>query len=275
MNSTTMTNKSHFIFALFSALLLAISGTDTSAATVPATKKVLLIGNSYTYYNNMPRMIDSLAASIGENIECTAITKGGQTLKGHLENQKLIDTLRHGGWDYVVIQEQSSNPAKTTREVISNVYPYAHTLDSLAKAGSPEAKVIFYMTWGHKKGTVRKAERSNRLMRTYSEMQARLRTSYLEMTYENNAWCAPVGMAWAKVRSEMPDLELYNTKDKHHPSPAGSYLVANVILSTILQKPFTSDFSSALNQQTARYLQQVAQNTVLTNKELLNLDSPQ
>lgn len=112
-------------------------------------------------------------------------------------------------------------------------------------------------------------------MRTYPEMQARLRTSYLEMAYENNAWCSPVGMAWSKVRAEMPDIELYNKKDKHHPSPAGSYLAANVILTTIIQRPYTSDFTSTLNPQTAQYLQQVAQNTVLTNRELLNLDSPQ
>lgn len=253
-------------------LLALLSASITYAAKSP--KKVLFIGNSYTYYNDMPKMVDSLAASIGENLECTAITKGGQTLKGHLENQKLLDTLSRGGWDYVVIQEQSSAPAKTSREVIADVYPYAHTLDSLAKAGSPEAKVIFYMTWGHRNGTTRKAERRNPMMRTYQEMQARLRTSYLEMTYENNAWCAPVGMAWAKVRSEMPDIVLYN-KDNSHPSPAGSYLVANVILSTILQKPYTSDFLSRVDPQTALYLQQVAQNTVLTNKELLNLDSEQ
>lgn len=270
-----MTNyKTASLLRILTMLFLIFVSANAITASTGSPKKVLFIGNSYTYYNNMPKMVDSIAHSIGENLICSAITKGGESLKGHLENPKLIDTLSKGGWDYVVIQEQSSAPAKTTREVISNVYPYAHTLDSLAKAGSPNAKVIFYMTWGHKNGTVRKAEQSNRLMCSYAEMQARLRTSYLEMTYENDAWCAPVGIAWSKVRSEMPDIELYK-KDNFHPSPAGSYLVANVILSTILQKPYTSDFYSVLNKQTALYLQQIAINTVLTNKYLLNLSSIQ
>ena len=36
-------------------------------------------------------------------------------------------------------------------------------------------------------------------------MQERLITSYLEMAYDNDAWCAPVGMAWRRVRAERPD----------------------------------------------------------------------
>lgn len=140
-----MTTK-RYVTAPIAVLLIALLALVTFTASAVAPKKVLFIGNSYTYYNKMPMMVDSLARSIGENLQCTAITKGGQSLKGHLENPKLIDTLRQGGWDYVVIQEQSSAPAKTTREVIANVYTYARTLDSLAKAGSPDAKVIFYMT---------------------------------------------------------------------------------------------------------------------------------
>ena len=57
--------------------------------------------------------------------------------------------IADGGWDYVVLQEQSTAPAMPTGQVAREVYPAARTLDSLVHAASPDARVIFYMTWGH------------------------------------------------------------------------------------------------------------------------------
>ena len=90
-------------------------------------------------------------------------------------------------------------------------------------------------------------------------MQERLITSYLEMAYDNDAWCAPVGMAWRRVRAERPDYVLY-AQDCFHPGPLGSYLAANVIFCTL-------DFPA----EQAEYIQRVAQQTVLENLTLLNI----
>ena len=43
------------------------------------------------------------------------------------------------------------------------------------------------------------------------------------MAYDNGAWCAPVGIAWRRVRAERPDYVLY-AQDCFHPGPLGSYL---------------------------------------------------
>ena len=45
--------------------------------------------------------------------------------------------------DYVVIQDASYIPSYSTREVLENVYPYAQRIDSLAKAGLPEATALY------------------------------------------------------------------------------------------------------------------------------------
>lgn len=79
------------------------------------------------------------------------------------------------------------------------------------------------MTWGHD-------------IDTYAEMQQRLAESYLEMTAQLNAWCAPVGIAWKRVRTENPSITLYNN-DHSHPSRQGSYLVANVFCSVFFRNP--------------------------------------
>ena len=126
--------------------------------------KILWIGNSYTYYNNLPALVTKLAAEQGLKLSPTRFLKGGAHLSGHYKNQKLIEALEKGGWDYIVMQEHSSSPAQSTREVVADTYYYAHLLDSLAKKGSPKAQVIYYMTWGHKNGNMQNSVTFCRLL---------------------------------------------------------------------------------------------------------------
>ena len=231
--------------------------------------RVLWVGNSYTYYNDMPSTVRQIAATQKVKLSCTRFLKGGERLSGHLKNQQLLDAIAAGGWDYVILQEQSSAPAMPTRQVAREVYPAARTLDSLVHVASPDARVIFYMTWGHKNGNRFPIPEYPPINR-YETMQERLITSYLEMAYDNGAWCAPVGMAWRAVRSERPDCILYRP-DCYHPAVPGSYLAANVIFTTILQRPYQTAFTAELPAEQAEYLQRTAQRTVLDNLVLLNI----
>jgi hypothetical protein len=125
------------------------------------------------------------------------------------------------------------------------------------------------MTWGHKNGTVHKID-NYPLAYIYEGMQERIKTTYLEMTYQNGGVCAPVGMAWQRVRRERADYRLYH-QDMYHPSPLGSYLAANVIYATIFVQPYQSNYTAGFDEEKAEYIQQVAQQTVLENKSLLNI----
>lgn len=231
--------------------------------------RVLWVGNSFTYFNDLPDMVRQIAATQGMKLSCTRCVKGGERLSGHLKNPALRRALAGGGWDYVVLQEQSTAPAMPSEQVVREVYPAARTLDSLVHAASPDAQVIFYMTWGHKNGCLSPVE-GYPLIDTYEGMQMRLMTSYLEMTWANGARCAPVGMAWRQVRRERPDYVLYRP-DCFHPSALGSYLAANVLFTTICGKPCQTDFTAGFPAEQAEYLQRTAQRTVLENRALLNL----
>ena len=231
--------------------------------------RVLWIGNSFTFFNELPDMFRDIAQTQGMKVSNTKVLKGGECFAGHLKNKQLLDILKAGGFNYIILQEQSSIPADCTTNVQKEVYPYARKLNELALKGSPNAKVIFYMTWGHKYGNVR-AKASYPLDHTYKGMQERLKTSYLEMTYENKAWCAPVGMAWETIRTQRPNLQLYK-QDCFHPSVLGTYLAANTIFATIVQRHYQSDATENINAETAEYIQQVAQETVLNNFVLLNI----
>lgn len=262
--------KRILLIVLAAVVAIAASAKDAAADST----RVLFVGNSYTYYNDMPAMLRQLAASAGGgekmNIAFTAFTPGGCSFRKHVENPALIKALADGGWDYVVLQEQSSAPARHSATVARDTYPYAHILDSLARAGSPGAKVIFYMTWGHKPGCLT-GHKGYPMVDTYEGMQLRLAQSYLEMAYDNDARCAPVGLAWRAVRAERPDLVLYRN-DRSHPSRAGSYLAACVIYATMLGRDYQSNYTADLDPMLCEYLQQVALRTVLDNKKLLNIE---
>lgn len=208
-------------------LLLILLPLGGMAQTPQDSLRVLWVGNSFSYCNDLPGMVQKIASTQKVKLSCTRFLKGGERFSGHLKNKKLLQAIADGGWDYVVLQEQSTAPAMPTGQVAREVYPAARTLDSLVHAASPDARVIFYMTWGHKYGN-RKPVAEYPLSNGYEGMQERLKTSYLEMAYDNGAWCAPVGMAWRAVRSERPDCILYRP-DCYHPAVPGSYLAANVI----------------------------------------------
>lgn len=251
------------------AALMLLLAFAIHAANPSDSIRVLWIGNSYTYFNDLPSMVRSIAETQGKPMSYTEVLKGGERLKGHLDNPRLTKLLKKGGWDFVVIQENSSLPAYDTDFVRRETYPYAHTIDSLAHAGSPDVKVVLYMTWGHKHGNIRPRE-GYPLCDSFEGMQERLKTSYLEMAYMNDARCAPAGMAWSEVRRERPDIILY-CQDLFHPAVAGTYLNAVTIYTTMFPRHFQTDFTAGLPAGDAEFLQQTGQDTVLDNLRLLNI----
>lgn len=232
------------------------------------TVNVLWIGNSYTFYNDLPELFKNIASQERVTVNNTRLLKGGEKLSGHLANPGVVDTISQGGWDYVILQEYSSTPSNSKKYVAENIFPYAEALDSLIHKYSPDAETILYMTWGHKDGNVR--ETAYPFDDTYEDMQDRIITTYLDLAYELNAACAPVGMAWKTIRKEYPYIDLYNP-DKFHPSLAGSWLAANTIFATIYEKPFETSGPEGLSKDEAAILQEVAEETVKDNASILNL----
>ena len=217
--------------------------------------RILWIGNSYTFYNDLPRMVENMAAENGIPVSTTRVLKGGEKLSGHLQNPELHKQLEKGVWDYVVIQEFSSTPAYSTKYVAENILPYAAEIDSIAKKFSPDVETVYYMTWGHKNGNVRQTDYP--LDDTYESMQERILTTYTDMAYENNGTLAPVGIAWRNVRQKYPEIELY-IEDNFHPSPAGSYLAANTLFASMVKGDFIPLKVEGLDENTMNILHEEA-----------------
>ena len=97
--------RRNFLLGLALGLPL-LAQTDSAAKPL----RVLFIGNSYTYYNNLPKLLESIAESekAGPRIQTEVSLSGGKSLQWHWENKKALEAVRRGGWDFVVLQEHST-----------------------------------------------------------------------------------------------------------------------------------------------------------------------
>lgn len=233
-------------------------------------KKVLWLGNSYIYVNDLPTMFSNLARSGGDTITFDSNTPGGTTLQGHTANATTIQKIYAQQWDYVIVQAQSQEPSFPPAQVEAQTYPYARILDSLIHDNNPCTQTVFYMTWGKKYG-----DQSNcgnyAILCTFEGVTARLRESYLQMADDNHALVAPAGVAWQTSWHTDTTINLWNA-DNSHPTVEGSYLTACTFYETIFGKsPVGLSYSPLAQQATTTFLQTVAHQTVYDSASQWNI----
>lgn len=181
--------------------------------------RVLMLGNSFTYFNDMPKI---LAELLGE--EVVSHTRGGAFLSEQLNAEtemgaKTLKALQEEQWDYVVLQEQSRAPIFCKE----NFHESVRALCKLIRAAG--AKPVLYASWAYREGSEKLAGTEL----SYGEMAKGLYESYHEAAEENDALIADVGKAFAAVRGI---VDVY-VEDDYHPSPAGSVLAAHCIAKVI------------------------------------------
>ena len=223
-------------------------------ATAQEPKKILFVGNSYTGVNDLPKMVADISELMGEKVVYHSNTPGGCTFKQHCTNQSM-NMIRAGGWDAVVLQEQSQYPSFPDMQVQDEVFPYAKTLVDSIYANSPCAEPIFYMTWGHKYGDSYNAQFFPPLA-TYEGMDSLLALRYTQMAADNDASLCPVGRVWRYLRTNKPQIELYQS-DNSHPTQAGTYAAACAFYTILFQRdPDSISFNSQLQPNVAADIRQ-------------------
>ena len=186
------------------------------------TTRVLFIGNSYTSVNDLPNLVSQIYTAAGETLDYSMSAPGGCTFQQHCSAS--LPYIQQGGWDYVVLQEQSQLPSFPINQFMQESYPYAQELCSLIRQYNPDAKIVFYMTWGRKNGDLQNGQYYPPL-NTYEGMDSLLYARYMMMAEDNEACVSPVGAVWHQIRDQYPDVELYQS-DGSHPSYLGSYVAA-------------------------------------------------
>jgi Domain of unknown function (DUF4886) len=241
------------------------SGVRQSPATPPVpappgpnapTLHVLFVGNSLTYAGDLPAMIQGLARTAGVNLLYEQHTPGGARLLNHAADPQVRALLARGGWDAVVLQEQSEWPAFSDEQVRSGIEPYATALAAEARAGSPAVRLLLYETPARRDGDSANLAVSPE-MATYEGMQLRIDRTYERLAALLRGTVVPAGVAWRLARREHPEINLY--ADQVHPGRVGAYLIACVFHATLLARsPVGSGYTAGLDPAVAAALQAIA-----------------
>jgi hypothetical protein len=237
------------------------------------TTKVLFLGNSYTYVNDLPFMFSNLSLSGGKYVVTGMSAPGGYMLENHKSDSTSVNLIKRGTWNFVVLQEQSQVPAIDFYRY-GSMYPSARFLDSLIK--SYNQQTVFFMTWGRENGGQQCIEtHCSPVFTSFFHMQDSLKSAYTEISQILNSVLSPVGEAWRTAKLLQPNIDLWQS-DESHPSLKGTYLAACVFYSKIFNaSPVGLSYTAGLSQADALFLQNCAMQTtssVSENTELLKSD---
>ena len=175
--------------------------------------KVLFIGNSHTYFNDMPHLFQEICKDNGITADVTMITHGGKGFDFHKDQEEVRFNILYGNYDYFVLQH-SAHPFGPEKVMFES----AKAIDQFIC--QTKAQKVLYMTWSEK---VNEAG------------QERMAKAYYDLGEMIHAKVAPVGLVWWDYRHKYPAEELYYT-DGEHASKTGSLLAAATIFSVISGK---------------------------------------
>lgn len=192
-------------------------------------EKILFIGNSFTYFNDMPSIFSALCEGAGIPVQVERVVKGGWYLSRYAdpadEMHPAILEAAQQEWDYVILQDQSFNPAGNKEDFLA-------AAKKLAALFPCRKKLVFYQTWAYEEGSVKLRDTGM----TYEEMQKALRDAYRQAAEENNALCVPAGDAFRLAHDQYYHKFALYRADAFHPSILGSYMIACTFFATLFGK---------------------------------------
>ncbi|MEO7456824.1 MAG: hypothetical protein ABIY52_11225 [Gemmatimonadaceae bacterium] len=200
------------------AFLLGISaiaclGSPSEPQLTGPGRRVLFIGNSHTYVNDVPGLLQALAAAGGESLAVASTTAANLALIDHWNGGSARADIARGGWEIVVLQQgwTPAGPCRDTLRLAARSFA-----GDAAKVG---AKIAMYQVWTQ-------ASRP-------AQMPGTIR-SYELAAEDVSGLLFPAAAAFRAALARDPSLQLYG--DDTHASPAGSYLAALVMYATVFKR---------------------------------------
>lgn len=219
--------------------------------------KILFVGNSHTYTNDLPGVFYEMAMAGEHEVEVYDLTEGSYTLQRFSDPDDelgsiLANALQSEPWTFVVLQENTN--AAMDFNAKKEMYPYARKLDKMIKAAG--GQTAFLMTWAPKDGAG---------LFSHDMVQEGLSAGYRTIAGELDALLIPGGEIFDDALKQDEKLELWG-EDGQHPSEEGTYLAACAAYAMFFQEtPVGNPYLADLEVDTAQVLQKIAYDVMLGN----------
>ncbi len=229
-------------------------------AAPKVTRRVLALGNSFSYYNNPLWYLQEIAAREGNFVDLQGHVKGSQNLFQHAALSLSNEAVGLGGYDFAFLQDQSENPAIFALSGTASIRDAAVALADKVRAASPACQVILENTWSFN-------GKAGSYGGSLASFDGYLASGTKAMAQAASAWVSPIGQAFARCRELYPSVNLYHTDNKHQ-SAYGAYLKACVNYLVLFGERFSSDPADCgINPQVAADLRAIAEEIVLGHEQ--------
>ncbi len=190
--------------------------------------KILFLGNSHTYYNDLPALFAKICKEKGKDVEVNMLAQPGVTYEWHLtQYTDLRFALVHGGYDYIIMQQAAHEPCPSKEETIRD----AGKIIEMAKAQG--VKVIQTLPWA-RLGMPEEFEK--------------MKDIYYTLCDKYSVTINPVGLVFEDIVKHNPDIRLH-WFDGAHAGPYGSYANALCTYATL----FDTDLDGISNESYDMY----------------------
>jgi hypothetical protein len=204
------------------ALLLAVAGIGCLASRASAPSligggaRVLFIGNSYTYVNDVPGLVQALVDSshAGDSIAVETVAFPDFALVDHWNEGTALREIRKGGWRWVVLQQGPSSVGANRDTLRMWTKEFA---SEIVRSGASPA---LFSAWP----SMSRTADFDRAIESYSLAAV-----------DVNGLLLPVAASWLAAWRRDPSLQLY-ASDGLHASAEGSYLAALAIYGALRQR---------------------------------------
>ena len=259
---------------------------DVNAATTKSVN-ILFIGNSKTYYNNMPKMLNNMLSAAGTKNVYKVLVKGSHSLNFHYNyicnNENEIKKLFKNKIDYVILNEQTDvqlanfgktydsdedpDPSKryTDKRIFGNlkddsinILNKLHDYNMITKKGEkskndPGTRIILNATWNIQNFS--EDEINSQLTKSNSNFK-KTRKAIINAGY-SNCYIAYTGNAIKEVKKEMNKTKnrkfskqplFVNQKIIRHTTAVGSYIEALTLYKAMIQKNMTANYGGYISE---------------------------
>lgn len=180
-----------------------------------ATIRILFVGNSLTYVNDLPGMVKALADSAGiAGVQTAQVAKPDYALQDHWNDGQARSVIARGGWHVVVMQQGPSAVAANRANLRQWVATFSDLIRS--KGGEP----ALYQIWPQQVN--------------FSDFDASSESYRLAALDVQGAFLQ-AGNAWRAAWARDPALVLY-ASDGLHASVAGTYLAALTVFGGLFHR---------------------------------------
>jgi hypothetical protein len=250
-------NKSTTNLILF-VFFIGGFGVQLQAAADPMN--VLFIGNSYTHYNDMPEILESIAVSKGVKVNVEMSAKSNHTCRMHCQRADMFDKISSRKWDYVVLQGFSRELTHEPDYLDTSFVPFFNQIIDSIYTNNPCTNVLLYRTWGYKNGIADHPD-----LDSYQKMSDKIALGYQYIADLYSLPIVPVGEVWETIYKNHPTINLY-LEDNQHPNLYGSFLIASCFYVAIFKAtPVEGFVPKKMDAKEAKIIQQSAYNFISSN----------